>query len=402
MTTRWVFGMMFALAATGCGACPGRSDAPEQAAPSTETATGAAEHDDDNELEVALDMLRDLRLTTAPVETRKASGGVATILGELDVNQDAYAEVAAALSGRVTRVTAGLGDRVAAGQALAEVHSAELGRARGAMLMASARLTLARAALERKRGLAADRVVPEREVQEAQAELAASQAEWAAADATMQALGLGPQDGPVAGATEAPRFVVRSPISGQVIARSVVLGQSVGADSGALFVIADLSRLWLTVHAFERDAVRIEGGAEVEVNLAALPGRVLKGRVDRVGGRVDPASRTVPVRIVLANAGGVLRPGMSASARVPMAGGAGETLVVPTGALQRLGDTWVVFIPKDPGHFEIRPVGRGRDLASEVEVLSGLRAGDRVVVDGSFVLKAEAEKARGLGESDEH
>ena len=402
MTTRWVIGMMFALGATGCGACQGRSDAPEQAAPPAEAATGAAEHDDDNELEVALDMLRDLRLTTAPVEARKASGGVATILGELDVNQDAYAEVAAALSGRVTRVTAGLGDRVAAGQALAEVHSAELGRARGAVLMASARLTLARAALERKRGLAADRVVPEREVQEAQAELAASQAEWAAAEATMQALGLGPQAGPVAGATEAPRFVVRSPISGQVIARSVVLGQSVGADSGALFVIADLSRLWLTVHAFERDAVRIEGGAEVEVNLAALPGRVLKGRVDRVGGRVDPASRTVPVRIVLANAGGVLRPGMSASARVPMAGGAGETLVVPTGALQRLGDTWVVFIPKDPGHFEIRPVGRGRDLAGEVEVLSGLRAGDRVVVDGSFVLKAEAEKARGLGESDEH
>ena len=77
-------------------------------------------------------------------------------------------------------------------------------------------------------------------------------------------------------------------------------------------------------------------------------------------------------------------------------------LAVPAAALQRVEENWVVFIPREEGTFEIRTVGRGRDLGGEVEILSGLKGGETVVVEGAFLLKAEAEKARSEGEQHEH
>lgn len=383
------------VATTGCGSCLGPGT-PEPTPPA-ETATATPEAHS-NELEVPVDMLRDLRVTTAEVQQAKAAETFATILGELKVNEDAYAEVAAPLTGRVTRLLVGLGDRVQQGAALAELQSVELGRARAAVMAAAGRVTLARTALERKRALAAERIAPQREVQEAEAELAASEAEAAAADASVRALGASASD---SGADSA-RFTLRAPVSGVVIARDVVVGQAISDASPALFKIANLAQLWLTVHAFERDAVRIRTATTANVSVAALPGRTMTGRVTQVGGQVDPASRTVPVRIVVANLDGTLRPGMSASAQLAIGDSTASILTVPSGALQRIGSEWVVFLPKDEGHFDVREVGRGRDIGGQVEIVAGLKAGERVVVDGSFVLKAEAEKARGLGGDDHH
>jgi len=385
----------FVVASTGCGSCFGRTPPPptEEAEHKTEKPESHS-----NELEVPVDMLRDLRITTADVQQSTSAENFATILGELMVNEEAYAEVAAPLSGRVTRVMVGIGDRVQQGTPLAELQSVDLGRARGAVMAAAGRVTLARAALERKRALAAERIAPQREVQEAEAELAASEAEAAAADASVRALGAAPADS----SPESARFVLRAPVSGVVIARAIVIGQATGDSSPALFKIANLSQLWLTVHAFERDAVRIKSETTANVSVAALPGRTMTGRVSQVGGQVDPESRTIPVRIVVANPDGTLRPGMSASAQLAIGDSTASILTVPSGALQRIGSEWVVFLPKDEGHFEVRQVGRGRDIGGQVEIVQGLKAGERVVVDGSFVLKAEAEKARGLGGADHH
>lgn len=117
-----------------------------------------------------------------------------------------------------------------------------------------------------------------------------------------------------------------------------------------------------------------------------------------VGRQVDSESRTVPIRIDVANASGVLRPGMSATALLPV-GGAGEPILsVPVAAVQRVRNEWCVFLPLDERTFEIRRIARGRDLGGEVEVLSGLRAGEPIVVDGAFLLKAEAERSEATHE----
>jgi len=137
------------------------------------------------------------------------------------------------------------------------------------------------------------------------------------------------------------------------------------------------------------------------VTFAALPGQEFDGRVALVGRQVDAGSRTVPIRIELGNARGILRPGMSASARLEMAADGRTVITVPATALQRVGSRWLVFLPKGDYEYEMRPVGRGRDLGNDVEVVSGLRAGDMVVVEGAFLLKAEAEKrSGGTGEHD--
>jgi cobalt-zinc-cadmium efflux system membrane fusion protein len=104
----------------------------------------------------------------------------------------------------------------------------------------------------------------------------------------------------------------------------------------------------------------------------------------------------------IANREGVLRPGMSATAWITPGADAPIVTTVPAAALQRIQEDWVVFLPRSADTFEIRKVGRGRDLAGEIEILTGLRGGETVVVNGSFLLKAEAEKAHGETEQHEH
>ena len=190
-----------------------------------------------------------------------------------------------------------------------------------------------------------------------------------------------------------PRFVLRSPVSGSVIERTAVVGQMLDPATPA-FRIGDLSWLWLMVHAFERDAVRIHKGITARVAFSAVPGQVFHGTVTVVGSHVESESRTVPVRIDVRNRGGILRPGMSATATLPVGSTGAPLLSVPVAAVQRVRNEWCVFLPQDAGRFEIRRIGRGRDLAGEVEVLSGLQAGELIVVDGAFLLKAQAEKGQ--------
>jgi cobalt-zinc-cadmium efflux system membrane fusion protein len=354
----------------------------------------AAPHEEEaNTVEVDAAMLRDLRITTRPVESRPGGERV-VLLGELAVDQRAYAEVGTPVAARITSLLVNAGDSVHSGQGLAELTSPELGRERAAYLSARARLTLADAALERKRALAAEKIAPLREVQEAESAAGEARAALRASRAAIAAFGVDP---PADDADDAASstFTLRSPVSGSVIERTAVVGQMLDPATPA-FRIGNLSTLWLTVHAFERDAIRIQEGVTARVAFPALPGRDFEGLVAMVGGHVERESRTVPVRIDVSNSGNLLRPGMSATAALPVGATDAAILTVPVAAVQRVRNEWCVFLPKDESHFEIRRIGRGRDLAGEVEILSGLQGGEMVVVDGAFLLKAQAEK----GEAD--
>ena len=370
--------------------------APPAAAPNPAEIEARAETDP-NTVRVAAGMLRDLRITTADVESRPG-GEQITLLGELEVDQRAYAEVGVPVAARVIRLLVNEGDTVRRGQSLAELTSPELGKARADSLSAEARVRLADAALERKRGLATENIVPLREVQEAEAQAVEARASLRSARAAIGAFGVQAPTDDADGATSST-FVLSSPVNGAVIERAAVIGQMLDPAAPA-FRIGELSTLWLTVHAFERDAVRIEKGVAATVVFPALPGRDFNGMVAVVGRHVERESRTVPVRIDVRNAGNVLRPGMSATAALPVGGSGEPILTVPVAAVQRVRDAWCVFVPRDASTFEIRRIGRGRDLGGEVEILSGLRAGEAIVVDGAFLLRAQAD--RGDAGHDEH
>jgi cobalt-zinc-cadmium efflux system membrane fusion protein len=376
------------LAVTACGTPPAPREG--RPAPSTDEPTHEEEA---NAIHLDEDVVRDLRLSTATVAERTGMQEV-FLLGEVTANQDRYARVAPPTSGQVVRVLAALNAPVEPGTTLALVRSTDLGRSRAALLSATARRDLASQTLDRKKALAQDRIVAQREVQEAEAAFRAADAEARAAAAALSALGVS-DDEPEG---DSSLFFVRSPIAGHVIDRTAVLGQF-AEPATPLFVVADTRTVWVVAQAFERDAVNVRVGDVGHVVLAALPGQEFDGRVVSVGGQVDPAARTVPVRIDLDNSAGLFRPGMSASVRLDLAGSNRTTLAVPSAALQRVGDRWLVFVPKGPSEYEMRTVGRGRDLGSDVEVVSGLRPGETIVVDGAFLLKGEAEKRSG---GDEH
>jgi membrane fusion protein, heavy metal efflux system len=383
------FSTLVLLSACGGGSTPAPPEQPAAAPAAARTATPGV-------LTIDAEMLRDLRTTTATVEAR-LGGDSTTLLGEVRVNENAYAEIGSPVVARVVALRVSAGDAVRRGQPLADLQSADLGKARAEYLSANARLELAEQVLRRKKELAAEQIVPAREVEESEAAAAAARAERQSAAASLTALGASPEDSAAAGST----FILRSPIAGSVIERNALQGQ-MADPATALFKVADLRTVWLIVHAFERDAMRIATGADVRVSFPALPGQVFSGRVAYIGKAVSVESRTVPVRIELANPSGRLRPGMSASAGIPVGDVTQPIVTVPAAALQRLDNEWVVFIPRDAATYDIRKVGRGRDLGGEVEVLSGLKAGETIVVDGSFLLKAEADKARGEGAHEGH
>jgi cobalt-zinc-cadmium efflux system membrane fusion protein len=378
------------IACTTLVACSRRGDEtakPPEAKPAPAKADSHKEAA--NTVEVDEGMLRDLRITTRAVESRPGGERV-VLLGELAVDQRAYAEVGTPVAARVTRLHVNAGDAVRAGQTLAELVSPELGRERAAYLSASARLKLAEAALDRKRGLAAEKIVPLREVQEAESAVGEARAAVRASRAAIAAFGAEPPTDESEGATSSA-FVVRSPVAGSVIELTAVLGQMLDPAVPA-FRIGNLSTLWLTVHAFERDAVRIRAGQTARLAFSALPGQDFQGTVTMVARQVERESRTVPIRIDVKNSSQLLKPGMSATAALPVGDTGAPILSVPVAAIQRVRNEWCVFLPKDASHFEIRRIGRGRDLGGEVEILSGLRAGEQIVVDGAFLLKAQAEK----------
>lgn len=378
-------------------ACGGKKEKAHDDHDEGKHADGSAKADDDHDdheaearlVKIAPEMIRDLRVTTAKAESRTA-GEQVSALAELRVDQDAYAEVASPSPARVVRVLVREGDEVKLAQPLVELASGDMSKARAEVAAADARLGLARRQLERKQSLLAERLVPERDVIEAQAAVAEAEAARTIAGGGLQQF---------VGAEGGRGLVLRSPIAGTVIHRDVVIGQ-LADPSKTLFRIGDLSRLWLVAHVFERDAVRVQIGATGTASFAALPGKTIEGTIAWVGREVETASRTVPVRLVLPNQDGVLRPGMSATVSLPVGATGGQVVAVPIAAVQRVGDKWSVFTPKGPGVFEAIAVGRGRDLGGEVEILSGLAPGAEVVVDGAFLLKAEFDKARGEGGHD--
>jgi len=345
-------------------------------------------------LRIKPEMLRDIRVTTAPVEVR-AGGESVQLLGELKVNEGRYAEVGTPIASRVVSVLAAPGQIMRKGQPLAVLQSVDIGKARAESITAQTRLDLAKKTFERKRSLAAENIVSAREVQEAEAAVATADAEVRSARTGLRALGAGDES------SDSSELTLRSPIDGTVIERSAIQGQ-MADPAQPLFRVGDLSKLWLVVHAFERDAVRLTPGSKACISFAALPGRAFTGNVALIGKQVDAGSRTIPVRMEVANSDQLLRPGMSATAWVPVGKISEQVITVPVAALQRIENEWLVFLPTAQDTFEIRPVGRGRDLGTEIEIVSGLKAGERVVVEGAFLLKAEAEKARSEGSEHEH
>ena len=383
--------LALALALALVAACRGHDDDGDHEAPEPveHAGSGSAGSGNLDVVHVDPEMMRDLRVTLGKAMLHTA-GEKVDALGEVHVNEDKYAEVASPVAARITRVLVKPGDPVKAGQVLAELRSPELAQARAEKDAAKAHLDVAQANAERKRKLAADRLIPDREKIEAEAQLSEADAAYKVATSMLGKFG---------GAEGETGLALKSPVAGTVIDRHVVIGQ-LADPSKTLFEVGDLSTLWLVAHVFERDAVRVQPNGAATASFAALPGKPRDATIKWIGREVDTSSRTIAIRLEVDNSDGVLRPGMTATVSIPLGDPTQQAICVPAAAVQRVGEGWVVFVPKGPNDFTLRPIGRGRDMDGTVEVLSGLRPNEQVVVGGAFLLKAEADKARGGARED--
>jgi Cu(I)/Ag(I) efflux system membrane fusion protein len=179
-----------------------------------------------------------------------------------------------------------------------------------------------------------------------------------------------------------------APISGFVIERSAFARQHVTPDT-ALYTVADLSTVWVIADVFEYEAARVRLEQPATLTLAYLPGRTFRGRVSYILPQVDPATRTLKVRLQFDNPGYMLKPDMYGD--VEFHTGGLRRLVVPDTAVLNSGDRQTVFLDRGDGNFEPREVKIGAHLGGRVEILSGLKGGERIVTSGNFLIDSESQ-----------
>lgn len=306
--------------------------------------------------------------------------------GTLVANQDRIANVLPRLPGRIVSVAVPLGAAVRAGQPLAVLEGIELGEAQAAYRQARSEATVAEAALERAQKLAAEDIIAQKDLQRARGDAERSRAALRAATDKLRLLGVEPA--PLSQQRDAIYPVV-APLTGTVIEKHAVPGAHV--EKEPLFVVADLTTVWLEADVFEKDLGTLKTGSPAALTVAAYPDRPFAGRLTYVSPTMDTASRTVKARIEVPNAQAVLKPGMFATARIT-SNSTVRALVLPAQAVTLMNDKPTVFVVTPTG-FEPRSVETAPRSDGAVEIRAGLSPGDKVVVAGAYALKSRVLKS---------
>ena len=313
---------------------------------------------------------------------RPTIGSVGTLQLPATIEGDPQATqaVSAAISGRIVALNRNLGQSVGRGQTLAIVESREAALLQGEVQATRARLALANSNLAREERLFAQRVSPEQDVIAARTTATEAKIAYQLAQQQVSAAG--------GGGGQLNRIAIAAPISGQVIARSVILGQTVAADA-ELYRIANLSSVSLSFNLRPADAGRIRPGAIVSID---APGRQATGKISFVSPALDPATRLVPAIAILDNRAGQWRVGEAVTATIALAGDSGDTSIsVPSSAVQTVEGKSVIFV-RTKGGFAAVPVVLGDRAGANVIVRSGLKGTEQIAITNSFSLKSEIGK----------
>ncbi len=365
----------FVLALAGCGrSLEPATDANAEAGEDGEKASG-----DPSVARLSVQQIADAGIEV----TRPTVGGVAGAIelpATIEGDPQSVQIVSAPIGGRLVSLTRNLGQPIGRGETLAIIESREAASLNAEVEAAAARSALAQSNLRREQRLFSERVSPEQDL--VAARTAATEAGIALRLARQQLSATGGSGGAL------NRIGVRSPIAGQVIARSATLGQQVAADA-ELFRVANLAKVSVTMSLVPADAGRVKPGARVEVTSA---GRRQDGRVTFVSPILDETTRLVPVIATIDNAGDTWRVGEAVAVSVLLPASGDRSIAVPSAAVQMIGDRPHVFVRTAIG-FRATPVTLGRTNGGAVSVTAGLSGDERIASTNSFTLKAELGKS---------
>lgn len=329
-------------------------------------------------------------LTIEPVQTHAFATEELTE-GKIGVDADRATPVVSPYSGRVLRVIAGLGDSVKAGAPLATLEASEFVQAQNDLQLAAAQVKLARINETRKHASYDAKGGSLQDWQQAQTDLTAAETALNSVRNRLQILGRSPADIAALETSRSmnPIATLTAPIAGVVVDRQVGPGQYLQAGGAPVFTIADPSRVWLLANVRETDAGLVKLGQSVEVRVLAYPNRVFRARVTFVSAVVDPVTHRLPVRAEIDNRDGALKPEMFANFRI-LTSDATESPAVPAAAVIFEGEAAHVWVVAGDALLELRAIRAGRSNDGLVEVLDGLKPGERVVTKGGLFIDQAA------------
>jgi len=281
-------------------------------------------------------------------------------------------------AGRIVRLDKHLGDEVKRNDALFVLDSADVALAVADAGKADAGQNLARRNLDRQRELMAAEIAARKDLEQAESDFALAESESRRAHARLAQLGVSAQE------QTGRLYTLRSPITGTVIDLTAAEGGFWNDTNAPIMTVADLSTVWVAASIPEKDLASVFVGQDAVITLNAYSGESIRGKVRYLGKVLDPDTRTVKARVVIDNASGRFRPGMFA--QVTFHGEAHRAPAVPLTALVQSGFDTRVFVEVSPGVFQPRAVRMGARMDDNVEILSGLKVGERVVVKEGVLL----------------
>ncbi|MDR3391382.1 MAG: efflux RND transporter periplasmic adaptor subunit [Sulfuriferula sp.] len=330
------------------------------------------------------------RISVAPLANHPIAD-ILRVAGQVDFDEQRIAKIGSTVTGRVVEVRQHLGNTVRDGDVLAVLNSAELGQAQLAYLKARSQAALEQRNVERAKLLLSADVIGTAELQRRENALEMAQAEHRAAADQLKVLGMS--------AASLKRIAqtgnidslkpVTATTSGTVVERSVTQGQVV-TPSDPMFAIADLSHLWVVAEVPEQQAASAKVGQDVAIEIPALGGEQVGGRLIYISDTVNPQTRTVLVRTAVDNKQHRLKPAMLATMLI--ATEAVPRLAIPVAAVVRENNQDYVFIQIKPGQFKLTEVRLAPEVNGLRPVISGVKLGDPVVVDGAFHLNNERNR----------
>jgi cobalt-zinc-cadmium efflux system membrane fusion protein len=334
------------------------------------------------------------QMRVEPVSAADVPADEVAAPGRIIVNPNRSSKLLLPIAGRIVSVMAQLGDPVSQGQPLVAVESpdadaavAAYHQAQAAERQAQANLGKSQTEATRARDLYDAQAMSQKDLVAAQNDLAQTQAALETARAgveqarrKLEVLGLNPKD-------FQQRTFARAPIAGKVLEINVAPGEYRNDTSAPLMTIADLSTVWMSSDVAESAIRLIHVRERVTITLVAYPGETFSGRVARIADVLDPQTRTIKVYVEMPNPQGRLRPEMFGNIRHTV--GLRSLPIVPLSALVQEYGKSVVFVERGPGQFERREVTIGTRSGDVAPVLSGVKVGDRIIVDGAVLLKGQ-------------
>ena len=324
----------------------------------------------------------------------KSFSGYRSIPAKITVNQDYEAHVGSLVPGKVQKVLVNTGDYVKAGQTVMIIEGLEIGEIKADYYKSKAAMDYAENNYKRQKELLDENIGSKKSFLEAQSEYEKSKAEFKAADEKIHSVGFSDEELSAMMTTQdhvAGTLPVKSPISGMVVERNVVVGQTVDVSSTALKIMNTRS-VWIDGQIYEKDASNYLTKTTVQFKTPSYPQECFSGRMMYIGQVIDEKTRTILIRCEFDNPDYKLKPQMFGELIVPTARN-NTALVVPAEAIVKIDQKDYVFVQTADTLFEQRPVVRGITEGNEVEITDGLKEGDWVVVKGAFYLKSEMMKS---------